>query len=107
MTDLEHLPRLVALSAFALAVVFGAVANRVNFCTMGAVNDVVAMADWRRMRVWLRALAGAIAGANVLEVTGLVDLGKTIYTSPRIPWVSNLVGGFLFGFGMTLASGCG
>src|SRR5215470_3953583 len=107
MTDLEHLPLLVAWSAFALAVVFGAVANRVNFCTMGAVSDLVAMADWRRMRMWLLAIAVAIAGANALEAAGLVDLGKTIYTPPRIPWVSNLVGGFLFGFGMTLASGCG
>ena len=107
MTDLDHLPLLVAWSAFALAVVFGAAANRVNFCTMGAVSDVVAMADWRRMRMWLLAIAVAIAGANALEATGLVDLGKTIYTSPRIPWVSHLVGGFLFGFGMTLASGCG
>jgi uncharacterized membrane protein YedE/YeeE len=106
MTEPEQLSLLVAWSAFALAVVFGAVA-RVNFCTMGAVSDVVAMADWRRMRMWLLAIAVAIAGANALEASGLVDLGKTIYTPPRIPWVSNLVGGFLFGFGMTLASGCG
>ena len=38
---------------------------------------------------------------------GLVDLGKSIYTAPRVAWLSHLVGGFLFGFGMTLASGCG
>src|SRR6185503_17606518 len=38
---------------------------------------------------------------------GLIDLSKTIYTTPRIAWLSCLVGGFLFGFGMTLASGCG
>ena len=81
MTDLDHLPALVAWSAFALAVVFGAVANRVNFCTMGAVTDVVTMEDWRRMRMWLLAIAVAIVGANALEAAGLVDLGKTIYTT--------------------------
>jgi hypothetical protein len=107
MTDTEHLPALVAWSGFALAVVFGAVANRVNFCTMGAVSDVVTMGDWRRMRMWLLAIAVAIAGATWLEATGLVDLGKSIYTAPDIAWASRLVGGFLFGFGMTLASGCG
>src|SRR5439155_20632795 len=32
---------------------------------------------------------------------------KTIYTPASVPWVSTLVGGFMFGFGMTLASGCG
>ena len=107
MTDLDHLPALVAWSAFALAAVFGAVANRVNFCTMGAVTDVVTMEDWRRMRMWLLAIAVAIIGANALEAAGIVDLDKTIYTNPSIAWVSHLVGGFLFGFGMTLASGCG
>jgi uncharacterized protein len=107
MQDLAHLPALVAWCAFALAVVFGAVANRVNFCTMGAVSDIVAMGDWRRMRMWLLAIAVAIAGATWLEASGLADLGKSIYTTPHVPWLSHLVGGFLFGFGMTLASGCG
>ncbi|MGH8802810.1 MAG: YeeE/YedE family protein, partial [Casimicrobiaceae bacterium] len=32
---------------------------------------------------------------------------KTIYTGERVPWLSHIVGGFLFGFGMTLGSGCG
>ncbi|MFI4952967.1 MAG: YeeE/YedE family protein [Burkholderiales bacterium] len=107
MQDLSHLPALVAWLAFALAFVFGAVANRVNFCTMGAITDVVHVGDWRRMRMWLLAIAVAIAGAAALEAAGLVDLSKTIYTTPRIAWLSYLVGGFLFGFGMTLASGCG
>ncbi len=107
MQDLQHLPALVAWSAFGLAAVFGAVANRVDFCTMGAVTDLVVSGDWRRMRMWLLAIAVAIAGATWLEATGLADLGKSIYTAPRVAWASHLVGGFLFGFGMTLASGCG
>lgn len=107
MPDSSHLPALVAWLAFALAFVFGAVANRVNFCTMGAITDIVNIGDWRRMRMWLLAIAVAIAGAGSLEAAGLVDLSKTIYTTPRIAWLSYLVGGFLFGFGMTLASGCG
>ena len=107
MPDPSHLSALVAWLAFALAFVFGAVANRVDFCTMGAITDIVHIGDWRRMRMWLLAIAVAIAGAAALEATGLVDLSKTIYTAPRIAWLSYLVGGFLFGFGMTLASGCG
>ncbi len=107
MQDLAELPALVAWCAFGLAVAFGAVANRVNFCTMGAVSDLVTMGDWRRMRMWLLAIAVAIAGATWLDASGLVELGKSIYTTPRVAWLSYLVGGFLFGFGMTLASGCG
>ena len=101
------LPALVAGAAFALAFVFGAVANRVNFCTMGAVTDIVNFGDWRRMRMWVLAIAVAIAGSAILVVAGLIDLSKSIYTGAKVAWVSGIVGGFLFGFGMTLASGCG
>ena len=100
-------PALIAWLAFGLAFVFGAVANRMNFCTMGAITDVVHVGDWRRLRMWLLAIAVAIVGVAALDVTGQVDFGKTIYTAPQVAWVSCLFGGFLFGFGMTLASGCG
>jgi uncharacterized membrane protein YedE/YeeE len=107
MQDVGRLSGEVAWLAFALAVVFGAVANRANFCTMGAITDAFLVGDWRRMRMWLLAIAVAIAGATLLESTGTVDLSKSIYTSARVSWLSHIVGGLLFGFGMTLASGCG
>ena len=107
MKDPAQLATLVIGLAFALAFVFGAVAHRVSFCTMGAITDIVNFGDWRRMRMWLLAIAVAIAGAAALQAAGLVDFAKTIYTGSKVPWLSHLVGGFLFGFGMTLASGCG
>ena len=107
MEDAARLAILVPVLAFALAAVFGAVATRVNFCTMGAISDAVNFGDWRRMRMWVLAIAVAIAGAAALQNAGLVDLSKSLYTGTRIAWLSLLVGGFLFGFGMTLGSGCG
>ncbi len=106
-TDPVALASIVVWGAFALAFVFGAVGNKTQFCTMGAVSDVVNMGDWNRMRMWLLAIAVATAGASALQLSGLVDLSKTIYTSPRFTWLSYIVGGLLFGIGMTLASGCG
>ena len=105
--EVAKLPLLVASLAFALAFVFGAVANRVNFCTMGAIADIVNFGNWHRMRMWVLAIAVAIAGSAILVLTGNVDLNKSIFTGARVAWVSAIVGGFLFGFGMTLASGCG
>jgi uncharacterized membrane protein YedE/YeeE len=93
--------------AFALGVVFGAVAQRTHFCTMGAIADIVNMGDWNRMRQWLLAIAVAILGTNLLAFFGVIDLSKALYTGPRLIWLSNIVGGALFGFGMVLASGCG
>ena len=107
MSDPHSIAILVTGLAFALAFVFGAVANRVSFCTMGAVTDVVNFGDWRRMRMWLLAIAVAIAGSAALQAAGLIDLTRTIYTNPQVPWLSHVVGGAMFGFGMTLGSGCG
>lgn len=93
--------------AFLLAFIFGAVANKTNFCTMGAVSDWVNMGDTSRMRMWLLAIAVALIGASALELAGIIDLSKSIYPSPNFTWLSYIVGGFLFGVGMTLGSGCG
>lgn len=97
----------VAWCAFALAFVFGACAQRSNFCTMGSISDVVNIGDWTRMRMWLTAIAVAILGANGLALAGIIDLSKSIYQTPNFTWLSYIVGGLCFGFGMALASGCG
>ena len=97
----------VAAGAFLLAFIFGIVAQRSNFCTMGAISDIVNMGDWNRMRMWMMAIAVAMLGANALHLAGLIDLAKSIYLGPRLTWLSGIVGGLCFGFGMTLASGCG
>jgi uncharacterized membrane protein YedE/YeeE len=93
--------------AFALAFIFGAVGNKTNFCTMGAVSDWVNMGETGRMRMWLLAMAVALLGSSAFEAAGLIDLSKSIYPGPSFTWLSYLVGGFLFGVGMTLGSGCG
>jgi uncharacterized membrane protein YedE/YeeE len=97
----------VAWGSFALAFVFGAVGHKTNFCTMGAVSDWVNMGDLNRMRMWLLAIGVAVLGANALHLLGIVDLSKSIYPGSNFTWLSYLVGGFLFGVGMTLGSGCG
>src|SRR3954468_21208264 len=106
MENTSSLPVLIAWFAFGLAFVFGAVAQRCNFCTMGAITDIVNFGEWRRMRMWLLAIAFPLLGANALWAAGLNDLSKSVYVGPNVIWLSHLVGGALFGFGMTLASGC-
>ncbi len=105
--DPSTLAPLVVWGGFALAFVFGAVGNKTRFCTMGAVSDIVGMGDWNRMRMWLLAIAVAMLGASALQLAGLIDVSKAIYTTPSFTWLSYAVGGFLFGVGMTLGSGCG
>lgn len=96
----------VVWGGFALALIFGFVASKTNFCTMGAISDVVNMEHWGRMRMWLLAIAVAVAGTAVLQYTGQIELAKSVYQRPTLPWLSMLVGGALFGIGMTIAGGC-
>ena len=100
----------VLLSVFLVATVMGAAMARTNFCTMGAVSDWVNMGDLGRLRSWLLAIAVAVGGVAILELAGLLTLpGNTMppYRTPQFAWLRYLLGGFLFGIGMTLASGCG
>lgn len=103
------------LWAFGLALVFGAIANKANFCTMGAVSDWVNIGDLSRLRAWMLAIATAIVGVGILEYSGVIDLSLTTsndtsnppYRSANFIWLRHLLGGLMFGVGMTLASGCG
>ena len=91
---------------FAIAFVFGLVAARTNFCTMGALSDIVNMGHWGRMRMWLLAIAVAIVGTSTLVVLGQVEIGKSVVQRPVLPWLSLLLGGLIFGVGMTMSGGC-
>ena len=97
----------VALWGFLVAVAFGAVANKTNFCTMGAVSDWVNMGDKNRLRAWFLAIGVAILGSQLLQAQGYIDLNKSIYLAANFGWLGHLLGGFLFGVGMTLGGGCG
>ncbi|BAN34622.1 transmembrane protein [Sulfuricella denitrificans skB26] len=94
---------------FGIALTMGALVNKTNFCTMGAVSDWVNMGDTGRLRAWLFAIAVAMLGVAILEASGLVKLASTFppYRANQLVWAENLLGGLMFGVGMTLASGCG
>jgi len=96
----------VAMLSFLVGIVFGAVVNKTNFCTMGAVSDWVNMGNKGRLRAWFLAIGIAILATQAMQFSGLIDIGESIYLTPNFGWLGYLVGGFLFGVGMTLASGC-
>ncbi len=105
----------ILLWGLGIAVVMGAVVNKTNFCTMGAVSDLVNMGDTGRIRAWFFAIAVAIAGVLVLQWTGVAKMSMVAsnntsfppYLTSSLAWPRYLVGGFLFGVGMTFGSGCG
>ncbi|MGD9297338.1 MAG: YeeE/YedE family protein [Chromatiales bacterium] len=105
-----HVAHLMILgTVFLCALITGVVSRTSNFCTMGAFADWVTTGSTGRMKAWMLAIAVAISGVVILEAFGLVnaDNASPAYRSSELVWLQNLLGGFCFGIGMTLASGCG
>lgn len=92
---------------FIIGALFGCISLHTRFCTSGAIADAVILGDHGRLRMWMLAMAVAILGTTALQLGGLFDSSYSGYTGSRLPWLSHLVGGALFGIGMTLSSGCG
>ena len=89
-----------------IGIVFGFIVYRTNFCTMGSISDILSFGDYRRFRSWLLAGATAIVGVYWIESIGVADMSESMYLTPSLGWLANIVGGLLFGFGMVFAGGC-
>ncbi len=92
-----------------LGFILGYVVNKTNFCTMGAVSDLVNIGDSSRLKAWFLAIAVAILGVTYLEFIGSLDIDESRipYRNSVFFWPRYIIGGIMFGIGMTLASGCG
>ena len=97
----------VALWGFLSAFLFGIVAHKTHFCTMGAISDWINMGSLHRLRAWLLAMAVALLVSQLFQAIGWIDLSASIYLSTNFGIGGYIVGGFLFGVGMTLGGGCG
>jgi uncharacterized membrane protein YedE/YeeE len=85
----------------------GVVMSRSHFCTMGALSDWFNMSDFGRLRQWLAALVSAILITQIIWAIQSIHVETSFYLTPKLTWLSHLIGGLLFGFGMVLGSGCG
>jgi len=89
-----------------LGIALGAVAQATRFCTMGAIADWFSFGGPARLMMWLLAVAVAATGSLSLIGLGWLDAIPAVAWSDRFLWLSYLVGGSMFGYGMVLASGC-
>ena len=98
----------VFLWGFFIAALLGALVNKTNFCTMGAVSDWVNIGSTTRLRAWVLAMATAIIAVSIIEYLQFFSLEstRTPYRTENFSWIRYIIGGLIFGIGMTLASGC-
>ena len=106
--DLE-ITQQVLVYGFVIAVMLGAVVNKTNFCTMGAVSDWVNIGDTSRLKAWVFAMVIALIGVTIMEMMEILSLdsSRPPYRTTGLAWPRYIIGGLMFGVGMTFASGCG
>lgn len=95
--------------AFLLSVVFGFVARMTSFCPLGGVADVVHSGNTGRLSAYFFAIAIAMLAMAAMEFFSLVNADGTRppYRMSQFRWPGYVLGGFVFGVGMTLCRGCG
>jgi len=98
---------IVAIASFVVAFVFGVVGNKTQYCTMGAIGDWVNFQNRGRFAAWVLAMALAILGTQLLEIFDLVAVDESRFRGSSFAWLGYVLGGLLFGAGMTLTGGCG
>lgn len=93
--------------ALAMGLVFGVAGQRSGFCLMSGMRDYLVEHDGRKLRAFAVATVVALLGTQALAAAGLIALEQSIYLQPSFSWLLLPLGGFLFGYGMVLANGCG
>ncbi|SHL04528.1 hypothetical protein SAMN05444414_10479 [Roseovarius marisflavi] len=100
-------PLLIALIGFGGGALLGLAARIGRFCTLGAIEDYLYQQSDTRLRMWVLAIG--VAGILTFGLAGLgaVNLSANIYYIT--PWspVITVLGGLMFGYGMSLAGNCG
>ncbi len=78
-----------------------------NFCTLGAVEDVIFGGNFDRFRIWILAIAVAIAGTFLLDQFTSINIADAFYLATPTTLIATLAGGLIFGLGMSLVGTCG
>ncbi|CAA9394748.1 MAG: Lipocalin-related protein and Bos/Can/Equ allergen [uncultured Ramlibacter sp.] len=98
--------RAVVWGGLALGLAMGAVGQSTRFCVRGSISDWVVFRGPHRLFAWVLAIAVGALGVQLLISLGLFDPTRAVSWSDRYLWLSYLVGGALFGYGMMIAPGC-
>jgi uncharacterized protein len=85
-------------------VAFGIIFQRSRFCLVRAFREPFLTGEGDHARAAALALSVSTIGFAILKFTDLKDPDEWVF--PGF-WVGGLLGGILFGVGMTLAGGCG
>lgn len=98
---------LLVLCGLMLGIVMGATARYSRFCTFGAVEDYILIGKTNRLKSWLLAIAVAMILVQLQHHFGVARIDETFYLNTEFGLLGAIVGGLLFGLGMSMVGTCG
>lgn len=96
----------VIVGGFVCGALAGGAARFGRLCTMSAIEDALAGRDYRGAKAWGLAVAVAVVLTQLLSGMGWVTLTGSVYSGSSVHILGALLGGLLFGIGMTLVGTC-
>lgn len=96
----------VIIGGFVCGALAGGASRYGRLCTMSAIEDALAGRDYRGAKAWGLAAGVAVALTQILSSLGWVDLEGSVYSGSTVHILGALLGGLLFGIGMTLVGTC-
>ena len=108
MFDLDNYEvfKIVNLSALILGLLFGAIAQKNQFCFSGSIKDYILTNSTKRAASVVMAVIIAIISTYFIANINEIDLSESIYLNENVNYFAIILGGALFGIGMMIADGC-
>jgi hypothetical protein len=97
----------LALGGAVIGVLFGALAQRSRFCLRAATLEVAHGRLGERLAIWLFTFATALIATQLMIVFALFDTGQVRQLNNTGSLSGAILGGLMFGCGMTLTRACG
>jgi uncharacterized membrane protein YedE/YeeE len=107
LVDLLGDRAVLALGGLVVGILFGALAQRSRFCLRAATLEVAHGTLGPKLAVWLFTFSTALIATQLLIVFALFDTGQVRQLNNTGSLSGAILGGLMFGCGMTLTRACG
>lgn len=109
LTRILFMPQLeLALWAgLVIGIIFGACGQITGFCLHRGLTQYWSGRDGYKLHAFALALAVALLGTHIVSSLGWIDISRSLYLTPSFSWLLLPLGGIMFGYGMSMANGCG
>lgn len=94
------------VGGFICGAIAGGSARYGRLCSMTAIEDALVGQDYRGAKAWGLAIGVAGLATLLLAATGHADIDASALLQPRIHVLGTVLGGLMFGLGMTLVGTC-